>query len=155
MSLNGWRLQSARFHMPERLGGRGCLNLELAGVICERMSRLRARVLTLILLITFGIGLVGPFLATHAVAMPQAVSHTPSMSMDGSDGCPGCAVSGLSPVMKQICIATLCAVAPGILAQAPIVSPSLQATFLPVASYAGQGVTVSPALGPPRTTVQS
>ena len=119
-----------------------------------------ARLRSLILLVAFGIGLVGQALAFAPMAMADDDSYAVAASMDGTAHCPGCAGMGddsskaLTPVN---CPNVLCSVSviPAILPQGPAIAATHGQVFLPIPAKTAQGVSVRPALGPPRPNEQA
>jgi len=112
------------------------------------LARLRA----LILLVALGIGLAGQ--AAAAFAMPMAQDDGPGLTAPtgGSGSCPGCDPADSSQALVPSCGAAFCAASPAILAQAPAIKPTPQASFPLVTAEGVEGITVRPDLGPPRTT---
>jgi hypothetical protein len=118
-----------------------------------KLSRLRV----LILLLAFGIGLLGQVVMTAAMAMP--VQMLPKQTMEASSGlggCPACPRENdvpASPAMA-LCAATFCGL-PAILSAGPLVAPGTHAAFPPLVSVDRTGLTVRPDLGPPRTILHA
>jgi hypothetical protein len=119
-----------------------------------RVARLRV----LVLLVAFGIGLLGQVVA--AVAMPMAMqmpqhavaSGSSTADMGGCAGCPGQKHMPASPAMASTCLSVFCSVLPAVLPAGPIAAPVAQARFHLIAFRGDAGIAVRPDLGPPRPT---
>lgn len=122
---------------------------------CSLANRLRA----LVLLLTLGIGLAGQAVAAMAmgVSMPMSQDTAPmvSSSMTGSDYCPACNGHDSPAVMMLGCVAAFCSASVAILEPGLSIAATGHATFPMVAYSSGQGITIRPALGPPRSIRQS
>jgi hypothetical protein len=117
------------------------------------------RLRSLVLLLAFGIGLLGQIVAAVAMPMPllmPQVTVASSTSTAHAGACPACSQQDTrAPVMTPACLLAFCSIAPAVLPIGPIVAHFPHATFQTVALYAGLGITVRPALGPPRPFQQT
>jgi hypothetical protein len=122
---------------------------------CFRENRLRA----LVLLLALGIGL-----AAQAVAATAAVMSTPmsqdmapmvSSSMTEMGYCPACDGKDSPAAMMLGCVSAFCAASVAILEPGLSVEAAGRAAFPMVAYTKARGMTIRPALGPPRSIHQS
>lgn len=114
------------------------------------VSSHRVRAFILILAVAFG--LAGQAFAPAAMAMQPDHGVMAGMSSSPSDSCPGCNGLDHSKAMLADCAVGLCsgvvAVLPAALSPRAVHHPS----FSQVAQSDGQGITIPPALGPPRSS---
>jgi hypothetical protein len=114
--------------------------------------RLRAFVVVLAL----AFGLVGQTFAPAAMAMasgttPMAATAIADASMSPTDICPGCASIDHSKGMLSDCSVGLCSAVVAILpAGNKAMATRFVGVFVSVAESAGRGITIPPAVGPPR-----
>ncbi len=125
---------------------------------CKTFAHLRV----VILLVAFGIGLLGQTIA--AVAMPmqmlQGVSHIVCLggSTDGSGTCPGCAQQQDLPAnhaMGANCAFALCSLPLAVLPSGPIVARAVCENIQLIALRGNTGIILRPNLGPPRSILHS
>ena len=108
----------------------------------RRFHRVRA----LLLLVAFGLGIIGQ--TTAVLAMPM--DHNPvgsSKMMPGN--CSGCPGTGDDMSLAPACAITFCANLPSA-AQAPVVDTPTKAIYPLIASDVGPGIAVPPDPGPPK-----
>lgn len=118
------------------------------------VSRLHRRALALLL--AFGIGLIGQIGTVAAMSMPSAAPPAATMSHSGgAQHCPGCDDHGSpagKPMMASCLSGLFCPFAPAIVSESAAKAPVVHATFSPSPSETAHGITVTPDLGPPRST---
>ena len=119
---------------------------------CSGLSRLRA----LCLLVALGVGLLTQSVAAMALgsvmSVPQDMTPSVSSPMSGMSNCPGCVPS---TAMTPGCVVPFCVASVAILEPGAQVEATGHSTFPMVAYGSGQGITVRPTLGPPRSIRQS
>ncbi len=108
--------------------------------------RLRAFVLTLAL----AFGLAGQTFAPSAMAMQPDHGVIAGVALSPSDGCPGCAGLDHAKAMLADCAVGLCSGVVAVLPSALSPPTMHHISFSQVAESDGQGITIPPALGPPR-----
>ena len=108
----------------------------------------RLRALVLILSLVFG--LVGMTFASGAMAMQPETGSAVGMAAPSTDPCPGCGGIDDSKAMAVHCAVGLCSGAGVVLPTASETRAISRAAFPMVAQSEGRGITISPALGPPR-----
>lgn len=148
MSRKGERVSQRPVALNPRIGG---------ATSCAMREGLFARLRALILLLAFSIGLAGQAVALAPMAMAQDEGQTVAASMGGMGGCPDCAGGNSSDHSSKSLAPANCALAfcsvsvsPAILPQEVAVASSHAGTFILTGVERVSGVSVRPALGPPR-----
>jgi hypothetical protein len=105
---------------------------------------------TVMVVVALAFGLAAQTFAPAAMTMQPDHGAMAGASLSRSDICPGCSGLDHSKAMIVDCSVGLCSGVAAVLLGAPLPSATHDLSFSRVAQSDGQGITIQPALGPPR-----